>query len=121
VVKQVFLILLFSVLVKNKTFGQQVIMAREAYKHVGQMTTVRDSVYFGKVYNDSTAVVELGNRRYIAPLTVVFSAGKNPILSDPRFIGDIQRSRIPVTGLIMLIKGHPTLIVLNWRNFKAGE
>jgi len=120
-VKKLLLILPFLILLKNKTFGQEVIMAKEAYKHVGQMTTVRDSVYFGQVYNDSTAVVELGNRRLIAPLTVVFSAGKNPKLSDPHFIGDLQRSRISVSGLIMLIKGHPTLIVLSWRDLKVDQ
>ena len=120
-VKKLFLILPFFILVKSKTFGQQVIMARDAYKHVGEMMTVRDSIYFGKVYNDSTATVELGNRRLIAPLTVVFSAGKNPKLSDPNYISDLQRSRITVSGLIMLIKGHPTLIVLNWRDLKVGQ
>ena len=96
-------------------------MAKDAYKHVGQMTTVKDSVYFGQVYNDSTATVELGNRRLISPLTVVFSAGKNPKLADPNFIADIQRARISVSGLIMLIKGHPTLIVLKWNDFKVDN
>ena len=33
-------------------------------------------------------------------------------------IADIQRSRISVNGLIVLIKGHPTLIVLKWNDFK---
>jgi hypothetical protein len=119
--KKLFLILPFFLVIKSKTFAQQVIMAKEAYKHVGQMTTVRDSVYFGQVYNDSTAVVELGNRRLIAPLTVVFSAGRNPRLADPRFIRDLQRSRITVSGLIMLIKGHPTIIVVNWHDLKVDE
>ena len=95
-------------------------MAKEAYKHVGEKLTVKDSVYFGKVYNDSTAVVELGNRRLIAPLTVIFSAGKNPRLADPAFISNyLQKSRISVKGLIMLIKGHPTIIVTDWNDFKV--
>gem|GEM_PF-4575055 len=119
--RKLFFILLFFVAFKSKSFGQEVIMAREAYKHVGQMITVKDSVYFGQVYNDSTAVVELGNRRLIAPLTVVFSAGKNPKLADPNFIFDLQRARISVSGLIMLIKGHPTLIVLKWSDLKVGS
>jgi hypothetical protein len=120
-VKKLLLILPFFFLLKNKTFGQQVIMAKEAYKHVGEMMTVRDSVYFGQVYNDSTATVELGNRRLIAPLTVVFSAGKNPKLANPHFISDLQRGRITVNGLVMLIKGHPTIIVFNWRDLKVDE
>jgi hypothetical protein len=117
-VKKLLFILLFFIAFAAKSFGQEVIMAKEAYKHVGQMITVKDSVYFGQVYNDSTATVELGNRRLISPLTVVFSAGKNPKLADPNFIADIQRTRISVSGLIMLIKGHPTLIVLKWNDFK---
>ena len=114
------LILLTLVVLSHKLSAQNVIMAKEAYKHVGEKLTVKDSVYFGKVYNDSTAVVELGNRRLIAPLTVIFSAGKNPRLSDPNFISNyLQKSRISVKGLIMLIKGHPTIIVTDWNDFKV--
>ncbi len=117
--KKLFFVILFFTVVKNKSFGQA-IMAKEAYKHVGELITIKDSVYFGKVYNDSTAVVELGNRRLIAPLTVIFNAGKNVKLSDPNFItGYLQRSRISVSGFVMLIKGHPTLIVTNWRDLRV--
>ena len=115
------LILLFFLIIKNQAFAQ-VIRAKEAYRHVGEMITVKDSVYFGKVYNDSTAVVELGNRRLISPLTVIFSAGKDPRLSDPNFISVyLQSSRISVSGLIMLIKGHPTIIVTRWSDLKVNQ
>lgn len=116
-------LLLFSL--SNKTLGQQVIMARDAYKHIGEKITVKDSAYFVKVYNDSTTVAELGNRRYLAPLTVIFSAGKNPEfsgpkLSDPKYIAYyLQKSRISVNGLLLLIKGHPTIIVSDWRDLKV--
>ena len=84
------------------------------------MLTVKDSVYFGKVYNDSTLVVELGNRRLIAPLTVIFSAGKNPKLAEPNFVAAyLQRTKISVSGFVMLVKGHPTIIVTNWRDLKV--
>lgn len=110
---------LFLVVLNNKVFAQRVIMAKDAYKHIGERITVKDSVYYGKIYNDSTAVVELGNRRLIAPLTVIFSAGKNPRLSNPRYVADsLQKSRISVKGLILLIKGHPTIIVSDWHDLK---
>lgn len=97
-------------------------MAKDAYRHIGEKMSVKDSVYYGKVYNDSTAVVELGNRRLIAPLTVIFSAGKNPRLSDPKFVTDyLQKSRITVNGLILLIKGHPTIIVSDWHDLKIDQ
>ena len=94
--RKLFLILPFLIFIKTAASAQTVIMAKEAYKHVGQMVTVKDSVYFGQVYNDSTAVVELGNRRLISPLTVVFSAGKNPKLADKWFISNLQRQRSTV-------------------------
>lgn len=117
--KKIFFIGLFILFLSSKAFSQEVIMAKEAYKHVGERITVKDSVYFGKVYNDSTAVVELGNRRLIAPLTVIFSAGKNPQLADPNYVyNHLQRSRISVNGLILMIKGHPTIIVSDWKALK---
>jgi len=117
--KQIIFVLLFIFLFSKISFSQHVIMAKDAFKHVGERITVKDSVYFGKVYNDSTAVVELGNRRLIAPLTVIFSAGKNPRLSDPRFVASyLQSGRISVNGLILLIKGHPSMIVSDWNDLK---
>ena len=102
--------------------AQQVIRAKEAYRHVGERLIVRDSVYFGKVYNDSTVVVELGSRRLISPLTVIFSAGKNPRLSDQRYLSSyLQSGRISVYGVILLIKGHPSMIVSDWNNLKFDQ
>jgi hypothetical protein len=119
-VKHVYCIVLFLFFLNSKTFGQQIIMAKDAYRHIGEKIIVKDSVYYGKVYNDSTAVVELGNRRLIAPLTVIFSAGKNPRLADPKFIAEyLQKSRISVNGLILLIKGHPTIIISDWNALKV--
>ena len=118
--KKLLLIIPFLLFLNKKTFAQHVIMAKEAYRHVGERLTVRDSVYFGKVYNDSTAVVELGNRRYIAPLTVIFSAGKNKLLDDPKFVSNyLQRGKISVNGLILMIKGHPTILVSDWNALKV--
>ena len=117
--KQIICIFVFIFLFSRKSFSQDFIMARDAYKHIGERITVKDSVYFGKVYNDSTAVIELGNRRFIAPLTVIFSAGKNPRLADPRFVSSyLQSGRIRVNGLILLIKGHPSMIVSDWSDLK---
>lgn len=120
--KHIYIIVLFLFVLNNKTFAQHIIMAKDAYRHIGEKMSVKDSVYYGKVYNDSTAVVELGNRRLIAPLTVIFSAGKNPRLSDPKFVADyLQKSRITVNGLILLIKGHPTIIVSDWHDLKVDQ
>ncbi len=106
-------------LLAGRASAQQVIRAKEAYKHVGQQVTVRDSVYHGQVYDDSTLVVELGNRRLIAPLSVVFSAGKNPKLAEPNYVANyLQKGPVIITGQVLMIKGHPTIIVTDWNALK---
>lgn len=94
--------------------GQKlVIAAREAIRFEGKWVTVRDSVYEGKVINDSTAIYYLGGKASSKKLAVIHITRPPVILShqSDKYIKALQLGKVIFKGEIFKFNGVPTIVV----------
>jgi len=113
------IILLFaciSIAILNAS-AQSVIKANSAGNYIGQQVSVEDSVYHIKVYNDSTAVVDLGGKKDKAALNVVFDFDSK-FRFDRSELKSFKKSRIAVTGFVVLVDNQPTIILTDKQNLR---
>ena len=113
------IILLFaciSIAILNAS-AQSVIKANSAGNYIGQQISVEDSVYHIKVYNDSTAVVDLGGKKDKAALNVVFDFDSK-FRFDRSELKSFKKSRIAVTGFVVLVDNQPTIILTDKQNLR---
>ncbi len=106
------------ILIASKSFSQTqphkpvpIITAKEAYKHVGELVVVRDSIYNGKIMNDSTAAFQVGKETTTPILTITFilSARFRPI--DKKTIIALQRNKVELYSIIKGSKKAPEIII----------
>jgi hypothetical protein len=113
------IILLFaciSVAILNAS-AQSTIKASSAGNYIGQQVSVEDSVYQIKVYNDSTAVVDLGGKKDKAALNVVFDFDSK-FRFDGSALKSFKKSRISVTGFVVLVDNQPTIVLTDKQNLR---
>ena len=95
--------------------AQHAIRASHAVNHVGQNVVVVDSIYDIKIYNDSTAVIDLGGLNDKAPLNVVFNF-KTKQKFNPELYKSLKESIVEVRGNVVLVAEQPTIVVTNKEN-----
>jgi hypothetical protein len=108
------LLLSVFIVIAGKSFGQAkpnkpvpIITAKEAYQHVGQLVVVRDSIYSGKIINDTKTNTPRLTMFFIIKLIPRFG----PL--DQRFLKTYQRSKISLYSTITGTKEAPVIIVHN--------
>jgi hypothetical protein len=95
--------------------AQHAIRANHAINHVGQKVVVVDSIYDIKIYNDTTAVVDLGGLGDKAALNVVFNFTSKQKF-NPELLETLRESLVEVTGNVVLIADQPAIVVKNRNN-----
>ena len=95
--------------------AQHAIRANHAINHVGQKVVVVDSIYDIKIYNDTTAVVDLGGLGDKAALNVIFNF-KSKQKFIPELLETLRESLVEVTGNVVLIADQPAIVVKNRDN-----
>ena len=90
--------------------AQHAIRAARAINHAGQQVVVVDSIYDIKIYNDSTAVMDLGAKGDKATLNIVMNFNSKSRF-DPETLKTFKQSLIEVTGLVVVVDDQPTMII----------
>ncbi len=138
-----FLLLLLFISITGKAFGQDPsgdtakkyhnahapqIAAKDAYKYIGKMVVVVDSLYNGKIASDSTLVCQMGEETNTPRLTMiyVFPVQFRPV--DLKFFNTFRRFRIVIYGIITGSKDAPVLILhgsnnmtIETKRYRYGE
>jgi len=97
--------------------AQHIIKASNAISHIGEQVSIVDSVYSIKVYNDSTAVVDLGGKNNKASLNVVFDFDSN-FKFDASMLKSFKKSKIGINGFVVLIDNQPAIVLTDKQNLK---
>ena len=97
--------------------AQNTIKANSAISHIGEQVTVVDSVYSVKVYNDSTAVVDLGGKNNKSEMSVVFNFNSD-FKFDATMLKSLKKSKIEITGFVFLVDNQPSMILTDRQNLK---
>ncbi len=95
--------------------AQAPIKANTALGHIGEQVTVVDSIYNIKVYNDSTAVADLGGKNEKAELNVVLNF-KSDFKFDAQTLKTLKQSKIAVSGYVVLVADQPAILVTDKQN-----
>ena len=90
--------------------AQHAIRAARAINHAGQQVVVVDSIYDIKIYNDSTAVMDLGAKGDKATLNVVMNFSSKSGF-NPETLRTFKQSLIEVSGLVLVVEDQPTMII----------
>jgi hypothetical protein len=72
-----------------------VIAAKDAYKYIGKMVVLKDSLYSGKVINDST-VCEMGEKANTPRLKLIYIREVRFRSDENRFFPTFQRYRLTI-------------------------
>ena len=115
--KKVILLITCATLAAVNVFAQQVIKANNATNHIGEQVVIVDSIYNIKIYNDSTAVIDLGGKNMKASLNVVFDFNTK-CKFDAKFVKDFKESKIVVSGYVVLVDGQPAIVVTEKEKLK---
>jgi hypothetical protein len=91
------------------------IKADEAYKHIGELVIVHDSLYSAKFFKDSIAVAQIGNPRDKHSLTAIFIFNVNNI-EPKKFLTMFQLSKVSLKGLIVLSDNKPLMMFNGTKN-----
>lgn len=97
--------------------AQHIIKASNAISHIGEQVSIVDSVYSIRVYNDSTAVVDMGGKNSKAALNVVFDFDSN-FKFDASMLKSFKKSKIGVNGYVVLIDNQPAIVLTDKQNLK---
>ena len=93
------------------------ITAKRASEYAGRKVMAHDSVYGGRVLNDSTVLYFLGANENRKPLTVIYCPNSKLGFNQPeRHIKTLQRGKLYVTGFIIMINKNPFIVVKNDRD-----
>ena len=112
--KLALLILCISVFSLSSS-AQNSIKANSAIGHIGEQVVVVDSIYNIRVYNDSTAVADLGGKNKKAELNVVLNFGSN-FKFDSATLKTFKKSKIAISGYVVLIADQPAIVITDKQN-----
>ena len=113
--KKIIYFLPAALLLSLSVSAQHAIRASRVSNHVGEKVVVVDSIYDIKIYNDTTAVIDLGGPGNKAPLNVVFNF-KSKQKFNPDLFKTLKESLIEVTGNVVLIADQPAIVVTDKEN-----
>lgn len=116
---KIILVLYFLMLSASGFCQLKVVTGKEAAKFEGQTVNVRDSVYDGKILNDSTAVYYVGAKASQHPLVVLHIIRSPNVLSGQpdRYIKALQRGKVNFNGKIFIVEGIPMAIIRGVKEF----
>ena len=95
--------------------AQTSIKANGAIGHIGEQVVVVDSIYNIRVYNDSTAVADLGGKNNKAELNVVLNF-KSKFKFDAASLKTFKKSKVAISGYVVLIADQPAIVVTDKQN-----
>jgi hypothetical protein len=97
--------------------AQNVIKANNAKNHIGEQVSIVDNVYNVTVYNDSTAVIDMGGKNKKATLNVVFNFDSN-FKFDAAMMKSFKKSKIAINGFMVLVEGQPAIVLTDKQNLR---
>jgi hypothetical protein len=115
--KKIMLLLSFIPIATFSASAQNIIKANNAASHIGRQVIVVDSVYSIKVYNDSTAVVDLGGKNNKAKLNVVFDFGSD-FKFNANVLKSLKKSKIAISGFVVLVDSQPAIVLTDKQNLR---
>ena len=87
------------------------IAAKDAYKYVGRMVIVKDSLYSTTIVNDTTVACQMGKKTNTPRLTLLYIMKKDK-QGDGRFFNTFRRYHsVTIWGTISGTKDAPVLIL----------
>ena len=108
--KHLLLLASFVILLTFKAYAQVVVSVQEAIHHVGETVTVNDKLISCKIYSDSLAVIELGNRATHSSLSVILTFPYHKYFHQG-LARLFKSEKFDIRGLIVLVNSHPTMII----------
>lgn len=95
------------------------INGEDAIKHIGEVVRVHDSLISGRIYKDSTAVLEFGESAGSHHFTVLFIAGKMMEPPNIKLINFFKDAKSTIEGLLLSINGSPTIVLHDLKNVRT--
>jgi micrococcal nuclease len=107
--KDLLIISAFILLSATGVTAQSIVSAKHAAKHVGQKVTICDKVY-STDSNGGATLLYLGGDHPGQSLTIVVKGTDLPKFKE-HFLTDLKGKDICVTGVVILTKGKPEIVV----------
>jgi hypothetical protein len=92
-----------------------VIAAKDAYKYVGKMVIVKDSLYSSTIINDTTTACQMGEKTNTPRLTLLYTGTINKH-ANGGFFNNYKRYRLWIYGTITGTRDAPVLILRGGNN-----
>ncbi|MBB6130582.1 hypothetical protein [Mucilaginibacter lappiensis] len=103
---------IFLFLFCQQVFSQtKPIEAKEAYKYVNQIVTIKDDIYSSKIYKDSLAVLELGKPGNEHHFSIILIKNTKAASLDEKVIKTLKVAKASFTGLVVSNEGGALMIV----------
>jgi hypothetical protein len=91
--------------------------AKDAYKYIGRVVIVHDSVYSGNIYQDSLAVCQIGKKTSTPRLNFIYiNTLKVPL--DQRFIHTPMSKKVWIKGVVLGTEEAPVIIIRGSGNYR---
>jgi len=93
---------------------------KDAYKYIGRVVIVHDSIYSAKIYQDSVAVCQIGKKTNTPRLTFVYvNTSKAPL--EQKYIHTFQLNKVWIKGLVLGTEESPLIISYGLDNFSLTK
>ena len=90
--------------------------AKDAFRYIGRVVIVHDSIYSGNIYQDSIAVCQIGKKTNTPRLNFIYiNTLKVPL--DQRFIHTPMSRKVWIKGIVLGTEEAPVIIVRGSANF----
>jgi hypothetical protein len=105
-------VLVLIAFICNGSFAlcQTKIDAKDAKAHIGEMVTITDKVYGGKLLASNMTLIDLGGRYPNELLTIMIPAADRPKFSGQPEV-DWKDKTVTVTGTVIDYHGKPEIVI----------
>ena len=94
--------------------------AKDAYKYIGRVIIVHDSIYSAKIYQDSVAVCQIGKKTTSPRLTFIYvNTSKAPL--EQKYIHTFQLNKVWIRGIVLGTEEAPLIISYGLDNFSLTK
>jgi len=118
-----YFLIVFFALYSHSVFCQSAIpsiKANEAYKHIGEVVVVCDSLSGYQIFKDSTTVMQFGPKGDPHPLFVSFTTTDGRPMGL-RLVNLVKNAKVRLKGLIIAVNNNPLIILTDLNELRTDQ
>ncbi|SEM81344.1 hypothetical protein SAMN05192574_101890 [Mucilaginibacter gossypiicola] len=82
---------------------------KDAYKYIGKVVIVHDSIYSAKIYQDSIAVCQVGKKTNTPRLMFIY-LNKSQAPLEQKYVHAFQANKVWIKGIVLGTEESPLII-----------